>query len=483
MARIKNASFVGARIFDGDVDAPTFNRLVENAIGDTAKVYDQLTGKNGEADTINHSGDGRGALLGIPYINHYVGARIFYNTGGSGKDGTGAPTWLYACPVRIPEGETEVHVDVLAGDEFMHRRVNPCCYLRSKTDFNVLVGDEQYSFFEALPYDEDLPIGSDGVRFHARITGVTPGRHLFFVEMQSETLDDDEVEFFFHSITAHPGRTRGRRGGGGEVRGRTADTVCGVTAPSATQALAHIDMDSSLIGSLNDPINGYVVAHLNRNQNGLMEFLTGWPAGGNEAFTQVDHDGAGVADDVDPARSRFHAGARSPFAGTPALPDEPEFEFPLWAEGFGAFRLDGGLVVNEPAIGVAPTIGMVDWYAPWPNDESPHTIRQLPLMVPDFSPDKATAAKNTSALGWAVLCGTDKAAVSNWTVAAGATAAMPAAVAGVAVANANLVLFEGSALAFDGDQHQTFGVQTQRAGTQSAIDELLVLGACFDFDP
>lgn len=481
MARIKNNSFVGSPQFDVDIDSPTFNRTIENAIGDTAKVYDQLTGKNSETDTIIHDGAGRGAALGIPLLNHYVGAKIFYE-GAGGKDGGGGQTWLYSCPIFIPNSETDLVVDVLADADFDYQDVPVVVSVRSPTDYDTTAC--AIATLEAQTTDA-FQLEASTVLYRARLRGITPGSWLFFIEMDTSTIDDDSVSFRLHSVSVHRNkRSRTQQG----VRLHQ-DGEAQVATPSATQAVAHVDFDESLIGSLNDPINGYLTSYLDLNQNGLVEFASGKPAGGNNSYTQEDHDAAGVADDVDPARSRFHAHARSPFAGTPALPDEPEVQFPLHAEGFGPFRQDGGFAVE---VAVPPTFGLLRWYPPWPTDDAALTVWRCPLMVPDFSPDKATAAKNTSALKWAVLCGTDRtSAATSWSVAAGVEGSLPSPVALSAVTNApagagseKLFYATGSGITFTGDQVQTFVVTTQRAGGNPVnTDELVVLGVCFWFDP
>lgn len=462
MARKKNTTFTGSVIADVDIDALTFQRAIENAIGDTALVFDKVTGSNGEANTINHGGTaGRGSLLGVPVAQQYIGRRVNldYTAGGAVTDkfgGGGGQTWLIACPVFIPPGETEMMVEVTAynlGD------VNLVAYFR--TSVFATVGDA------AVKVLEDQ---GDGIR-RALFSGLTSGLCLFFVDATTRVMG---TEPYLQSWRIYPRRDRSPR-----TAARSTSQEVGVTTPAATEGVANVAFDSSLFAP-GVPLHGYLTAKENRNQNGLTEYITGWPAADNAAYTHVDHDGAGAADAADPARSRFLAHTRSLYAA------EPEIAWPLGSWAFGAFRpVDGGFVVNalEP-----PTYGMLNWYAPWPTAGTVTTMSQMLLQMPDFQ-------TSASRLKMAMLVGSDAGLISDWDGRAGLDGAVGigafAAVTGTTVAG-RLGLATATALAFTGDGVLTTDAQalavfrlvkTRSAGAARSIKSIALLGACLYFEP
>lgn len=477
MTRIKSSSPEGVRISDVDVDAPTFERGTESTLGDLALAFDKVTGSNGEAP-VNHDGtDGMGALLGIPYINQQIGRSIFIDGGGSAKDGGGGATYLCACPLYLPAGETEVVADVLSDFDFATPGLSPVAYMRNVSDFSVAGDDERVAFTEnGFANDDD---GVAGVMYRARIKGLTGGQlYLFFIEVQTLAAVVDGITFRLHSLCVHPGRARrrGLRTATPAARGDTSPIP--VTAATALEGLAHVNFDDDLLDDDNDALNGYLLVNGNRNANGLWEYVSGWPAGSNAAYVQEDQDSGGAADDVNPNRSRFFAHTLSQY-GT-----EAEVDFPLWAECFGAFKVAGGLVTNAPAIGSSPTSGMLNWFAPWPTDEAQQIIRRLEVMNPDFRNG------GNSRLRWAILAGFDSGTIGNWSGAVSTDTAGSVAVAFAVVPNApngsgaeKLALCQDDVQNFAPDAFETFNViTTKTSGSQAAVDELVILGVCFWFE-
>jgi hypothetical protein len=456
MARKKNATFQGVSPFDVDVDALTKRSVLESICGDLALISDKATGQNAEASTCNHGGTaGRGSLLGVPLVNQYVGRTLFvdYSAGGavSDKDGGTGPTLVWVAPIFIAPGETQIVVDV----GVQGQRIPPMvAYVRS-TAFAVVGADRVL-----------LEQVGDGL-LRARITGLTSGLRILCVEANTDGWasngDFGGVVFDFQSISVHVDRDRRR--GVPPHAAPLSTSPFGVTAPGATEGFVDPAFDAALFGE-GLPVHGYLTAGLNRWINGLYEYVTGYRAGGNATRTLVDHDGAGAFDDVDPARSRALAHTRSLYAA------EPEVAWPLWSEGFGAFKLDGGLVVNATT---SPTYGMLEWFAPWPNTASAQAIRQLRMQMPDFQ-------TSSSRLKWAVLCGVDSGTVSNWSArvsAGGATSV----VAFTAIAGTKLALATGTALAFTADSLVDVVVGTVKSGALGAADECVPLGACLYFEP
>jgi hypothetical protein len=458
MARHKSTVFQGGTAFETDIDELTFRRTIRNAIGDTAFVYDKVTGEHAEAATCIHTGSGgRGALLGIPVVNQYINRTPLMTNPGVGKDGGTGVTWLAAMPYFIVDGETEVMIEVVAAGGFDDNDL--VAYFRDAANFGTVVGDDRVPLTRAgaaLPY------------FRANIKNLTAGKRLLFIEADTGAVFAGTPTSVIRSCRVWPGRSSTSTR---SAYGRQESSPFNITTPAAAAGVAHVDFDAGRFSDL-AAIDGHIMAHLNRNQNGLYEYMTGWPAGGpneaNAAYTHVDHDGAGVADDVNPARSRFLAHTRSLYAS------EPECEFNQYAESFGAFKPDGGFVVNlvEP-----PTLGMLDFYAPWPTVTASQTLRQLRMPFPDFQ----TAS---SRLKWMVLAGTDVAgSVGNWSARVTAGGATSTATFAMVTGSSVLAVAEAGALAFSADDEVLVTIATSRSGARASIDELCLLGAYLVFDP
>lgn len=470
MARKKSATYQGSSPFDVDVDQMTLRRVWENIAGDLALVFDKATGENAETEVCNHDGtSGRGARLGVPVVNQFIGRRLFFEGGSkTAKDGGVGPTWLYAVPVFIPPGEAEYTVVIATdgGPVATFSSFAPTVYFRDAATF-AAVGDDRV----ALNVRE-----MDGVScLTARIRNVTTGQRLFFFEVNTSALFDssatDDTSFYFGSISVSP--MRRRSGGRGVFPPMLSTSPFGVTTPGAAQGVVPVDYDAAAFDE-GFTINGHMVFRHNRLINALYEYITGWRAGGNATRTLADHDGAGAADAVDPARSRALAHTRSLYAS------EPEVDWPLWCNGFGAFKLDGGLVVDAAS---PPTTGMLDWFAPFrvattTAAGTKQIMRQLALMCPDFQ----TA---TSRLKWMVLVGTDSGTITQYTahVGAGGADGTAAFAAITTPTGAKLALAQGTALAFTADTLVVANVGLSKSAAIAAADEAVLLGACLYFDP
>lgn len=460
MAREKATAFTGATAYDVDVDALTYRRLLKNAAGEAAKLYDQITGENGETDTINHSGPGRGALLGVPAWNQRIGASLTFTSpvAPGSKKGVPGVTWILAQPFHVPDGETAIDVEIVAGGPFEHLGPLARCTTTTGTDVDV------------KPLVSIGPV-SDGELYRARIEGLSRGLYLILVEVdltvhgyRGESITLESWSGFYDR--GRPQRVATRNDSGQNV---------GVTEPSATQGVAHVDFDSSLFND-DDAFHGYLVSNIHRNLRGLEEFASGWPAGGNADYTHEDQTSGGVADTTNPARSRFSAATRTLYAS------EPEVDFPLWSEAFGAMRCDGGAVV-VPA--TTPSVGMLEWFAPFPLSATKTMFRQLLLRFPDFS-------SSSSKLKWAMLFGTDDSAgVIDWTFyisgpgsASQALTALTPFAAGPS-GTTNLILVTGSALGFTGDDIALTVLEWEKTtgSFDNANEEIFALGVCLYWEP
>ena len=465
MARKKNAAFVGASILDVDVDALTYTHTMANACGDTARIFDRVTGQNAHSasDTINHDGTaGRGSLLGVPIAAQWIGRNISVTSPAAGKDGSVGQTWLIATPVFIPPGETALTVEVVG--TFLQDLQLKAYF---KTSAWAQVGDQ----LEVTLADKGSIKGNSVDAWRGSFTGLPSGLCYFFIEattLAASTGDPGEGGVAFASLYSW-GLYARRKKAVADVAARRASNIFGVTTPGATEGMANVSFDGALFAN-REALHGYLTAYENRNQNALEEYITGWPCGGNASYTHVDHDGAAAPDASDPARSRFMAHTRSLYAA------EPEIAWPLWCEAFGAFKTDGGLVVDAVQ---PPTLGMLKWYAPWSSSGALTTMRRLQMQYPDFQ----SAA---SRLKVACLVGFDTGTIGDWDVTTGGvTAAFSTTFSGMPSGNC-LAVATGTGLAFTGDSqaaHNLALVKTRATGLARAIKSCTLLGSCLYFEP
>lgn len=457
MARKKNASFVPTTPFDVDVDALTLKHTIENAIGNTALVFDMLTGENGEANTIRHIGSGRGCPLGVPLWQQTIGRGLNYRGTGSAKGGVPGAVWLCAHPFFLPEGETIFRVRVRANGPFA--ALSPAVRVTT-TGGTTEAGP--VALIAADPEDEE-----DAV-YECSISGLTTGLHLVFLEVNTDGNSTANIDL----LSWHGYFWRRRPETSSPARWELG-TVVAVTTPGASEGVAHVNFQDTTFNA-DDTIDAYQTTYLDRNLNGLEEFGSGWPAGENSSYTHEDHDGVGVPDATDPARSRFHACTRAIYA------NEPELDFPWVAGAVGAYGIDGLPVIDPGA--TAPTAGMLSWFAPYPLTASSLVMSRVPGRAPDFQ-------TGSSRLKWAVLAATDLgASATNWRatvdLSVPSTSAFGAAfAAGPSVSC--LAIATGTGLGgWTGDAMHTISISSDKttafAGTYT---EFFLLGYCLYWEP
>lgn len=462
MTRLVNAVFGGTPVADVDVDAPTFKRTPQHLAGDVALTHDIVTGKNSISSTVTvvHNGEsGRGCPLGLPLVNQYIGADMVLATPAA-KDASGGVGDTIIAPyvLFLPTGEDTLHVAVYGS---FHERFHDMAHAHVQVydSSMVLITDEDMTFSST-----EAVAGEGSSALTVTISDLTPGLLIVFISARTDqlpTASDIQVGFI-RSVSIHHGRKRNQA-----IEPFISQAV-GIWEPSATQGVAHRDFDTDFFDLL-QPISAYELVGINRNINGLKEFISGAPAG-NGSYTHEDHDGGGAPDDVNPARSRFDAHTQSS-----VHPDEPEVEFPVWAATFGAFLRSGKFVVDlaEP-----PTMGMLDFYAPWPQATSAQEISKTFCFIPDFQ----TASSN---LKLVVLLGSESSPdVGDWTVKGKIDGTTSTGSAPVAIdADDNFWLSQESGLAFTPDEAQQCAIVTERSGAKTGIGEMCVLAACLYFDP
>lgn len=439
MARIKNSSFVGSPMVDVDVDALTFTRTIRDAIGDTARAYDRMSGSNGETGTMIHDGAGRGCLLGIPWCNQWIGrdCRLVNATAGTAKHSGDGPTYLAAAPFYVPPGEETAFV---------------CAHTNGGPGIPFEQNAEAVVYSTAGAVVVRAPF-IDGI---ATLSPLTSGEHILTIEVVTRaTLNAFEWE----SVSIHMGRVRS---GGGASPSRTTENDYGVTDPG-TSPIWWRDFDAVMVTD-EYPIHGYITAGLNRAQHGLFEYLTGWPAGDDVDYTHAD------SSDQAPTRSEFLAHARAGFAneGVPSFPVQMVF--------LGAAKRDGYFVVDaaEP-----PTEGMLEWYAPWPKTSAalPVTIATQRFNMPNMPVVSGMLHVSVLALQGPAFGGT-------WS--------MSMTQAGVATATANFAAVGGSTnllrakttfSAFQPDNVGAVVLNINRTAGARAVGEIAILGYSFWISP
>jgi len=437
MARKKNSTFVGSPMADVDVDSLIYKRWIEAAVGDTALVQDKLTGLNGEIGTIVHTGAaGRGCVLGVPIVNQALRASASFTTGGK----TAGATRLFCLPIFVPLGEEQIVVETQG-------------YFDPEK--------ESIPVFWQVRSTAYASISTQVAQLHERVTlAVTPGS-VQILECLTDTDQWSPGTSTLSSLHVHFGRV----GSGSPAILPASSPLTGQSPQTSADAVYKIDFDDQLFAS-QMPVSGRTATLLNRQQNSLLEFLTGWPSG-NAAYAQID---SGTAN---PTTSRFHAATR---AGTD-LAAEGELQFPLLAAVFGAAMTDGSFAVNAAQ---PPTTGMLDWYAPWVLTTAalPQNAFVQRIKMPDFQ--SASSRLKAVAIG---TKGPSWDAAKPWQANFSCGGASVTSIFTDVGGGSNLVIATASAIAFTGDANANCVVALTRAAGARAIEEFALLGVAFYFEP
>lgn len=472
MVRHVNASFVGTLVGDVDVDAPTFKRVVEDVVGDVALTYDKLTGENGilASDTVIHNGaTGRGCPLGLPLVNQLINADMRISDPTSKDQHGGLGEHVFApYVVMLQPGETEIVVFASISSPNTTIPEVGGAYVRVLSTALVEEAVEPFIFFNS------------GLDMACRVTGLVAGLHLVFPILRSDLVGAAGAECdlgVLRCVSIHHGRMRDPRA---LAARRGADY--GVWEPSATEGVVHRDLDVGFFGET-QAIDGYIMATVNRNMNGLEEFIRGWPAGGNFAFVHEDHDNAGAPDAINPRRSRFDAHTHSGIEfATPLFTDEPEIAFSLMAASCGSFIFVPGTSGAKFAVELAnpPTFGLTDWFTPWQTAEASQSVTRAYAMVPDFN-TLDSKLKMT-----ALILSDASADVANYEVTTTANGNSSAAVTPTNIdggAN-NFWLATNIEVPFDPDIPNEFSIDIERVtGSIAAPGEAAIVAFALYFEP
>lgn len=482
MARVKSATFKGAMPGEVDVHAPTYTRVIKNAIGDLALAYDKITGSNSEAEITNHDGTvGRGCPLGVPWVNQSFGGRTESSRAGmwgidltytsattKGSDASFGDTAIFAVPVFIPPGERDITIKIAGrGLDIWPWRVE----LWKESDGSVIFSGELRHSVNARYETLGLSSGNNGTSGAGLLCLL-----LVYADTSARQVtsgDTPDSQTFVYSLFAGPTRIRRAPSARAQMAGMmpTRRSTDDYTAAGGSLDSIWRDFDSTLFVD-EMPMHAYLTGGANRNRNSLAEYITGWPAGGNASYTRAD------SGSNEPSRSEFASHSRSTTGGFTTI--EPEVAWPLVASAFGAFQLAGNVVVNA----TPPTIGLLDWYAPMPMVaaiNTPAALYNLRCEVPHF---KSSASK----LKVCVLAGFGTAATTEavkWksSVKMG-TATASTAVAFAQVASTKLLTSKQTAIAFNADLiAEAASIRLEKTAAKSTFDEIVILGACLYFEP
>ncbi len=466
MARVKNATFVGNPPSDVDVDSPSWTRVIKNAIGDLALIYDKITGENAEAELMTHDGTrGRGARLGIPWINQTFSGRddrhgqwgvdLTYTGlpgGGKGNGSVGNDTIVFGCPVFIPPGEEDMTIVLTGyGLNIWPWRVQLLLESDGTTLYEAPMTCSRHpsGLFDQLTLatNENGTGGEDtGKLCLLLIIADTSYR-------QIDTGSTPDAQVRAYSLFAGP--TRKRAGTSAPLRAASNEGALLTTGDPFTWR----DFDSTLfVDGL--PLHSYLTGGASRDMNALIEYTTGWPLAGNLTYTLED------SSIEDPATSRFLAHTLA------TLATEPEIAWPVMAQCFGAGMLDGNFVVDA----TPPTLGMLDWYAVMPINVTTGRHFGWRLMMPDFDTGSSKLKTCTLALNGRAADTEGVLWRTNW---GGGNATFST------VASTKLMTAKHTAVSFTADAETDFSLSFSKTAAAAKVDfdEIAILGTCLYFEP
>lgn len=360
MTRTRNAGFVGAQIYEGDIDAIVYKRVLRELAHDLHAIEDIATGAHSPSVppvvlTMNHSGILRGSLLGMPLLNQTIHRRIIMPA--PDRAVYGGSIYLLAAPVFVSPGENAISVVVDAPGA-------PDMTLEVYDNAGVLQNEL------ALTRDEDDQAQSCMTFLPARVAGE---EYYFVIRC---TLAEGSWTLIGWRIFVQRLRLAG---GASDLPGQDGSTLMPVPVAGVGQSI-NLEVLHDEYFQDNYALAGKIPNIINRNINAIWEALTGAAIRGHGATTNTDSSA------TNPTTSRFIAKTR---AGA-ELASEPTIAFPLFSEALGAVRATdtSDPVVNDET---PPTEGLTRWFAPFPRELAASTGRKISVRVPDFvaSPDSS----------------------------------------------------------------------------------------------
>lgn len=310
MARRRGTTFTGSPPPDTGRGSSIYQRWLAAVADDAGLLWDKLTGQNGEPDPINHSGGGtlRGAPICMPLACQSINRSI----GLIGSTKSPTLTYILAVPVFVPDD----------GNQTYRLEVNVS--FSAANPVFVEVRDSTWSaFFGPTPAVAIAPYASWNLT-------LSPGVQYVLV---STTTAVDARYILDWSLT--PVITHGDGAGVTAISGASiGDAIpVGSIAPASW-----IDIYDEQVQA-DGPLDAFVLTRLNRNINGMLEYVMGGSVPGNLNYS------------TSPSRRNN----RSTFT------NEAVIETPCACIAFGGVESTGA-----PAIDVATGDGLADWFAPFP---------------------------------------------------------------------------------------------------------------------
>jgi len=264
MVRLKNAAFVGSPPRDVARDAPIMTRWLTNAASDAALVYDKMTGLNGEANTINHTGSGRGCPLSLPIVNQGLDALLTSSAGAGDYYIWGAP--IFIGPGGPPFEAYRVEVDIFRRGPWLATSCEVRSLAWALSDAGSLESDDadEYTRFATL----SLSAGWQYLLIRANISA-------------SAALDASRLR----GVRCYPVRSSTGQNNGIAPLDLTAPS--GNPSPVPAALSSWTDIDSGQVAD-DGPLDAWVLTKTNRNLSALWEYITGSPVSGNASMQMLN---------------------------------------------------------------------------------------------------------------------------------------------------------------------------------------------------
>lgn len=307
MARHTHASFEGVEILDVDPNALTRTRWLDKSVGDTALVYDLLTGATGNLD---QGGGGDGCTLGIPLANQMLD---FYTVTGDGDTAAAEAVCIWQLLALQPAGEDSITIELdwatyEPGTEPLVFEVRDSSWaVVDSVDLSDNASRATISGLTERTLYTYRVVCSDVSRWNP-----TPGNVLAGVSLGNFRIAPDGTPLMTRQPTDPTDSTE----------------LATKTVSSATVIDAH-DFDTQEVQSNGMALSGYHVTQLAQTQSALIEMLSGAPVGTNESRTIAPSSTQGAFFD--------HSRLGSEFSSMPLVA-----AFPLGGWCLGASPEDGG---------------------------------------------------------------------------------------------------------------------------------------------
>jgi len=435
MARIKNLTPLGTPPRDVARDASIFHRWLKNSVGDAALASDKMTGANAEANTINHSGNGRGCPMMLPPVSTACEIDL---TSTVGKE-----YYVWAAPIYIPPSDSTDDDYVIQADLTRSGAVNSYAVeIRSFASWALVQGGALDDLQEREAAPGARIIGSLPRQVHQTILPLAPGWQVLLIRANipvtvgaPERINGVRV---FKKIRAFRDPNNGLSPL--STSGTAQVNVYPVPTTLSSSLLTFDDVQAEVDG----PMDGYVLTRLNRGINALWEYVTGAPIPGHNVRTMpttVDNNTA------------------------PA----PSLAMPMGSWGTSAVNIDVD-GIDKVAPGIAG-------FARYPTAEiAATTISQVRLQFPNFL--FATNPMKCRVIVW------QKAGfATNWrfntTSPAGASSVVGVTMIG-ASAFGYVDIVDGN---YTSGSEQTISLVISHASPGVFSDEIYLVGWSLAFDP